>query len=115
MASRPSIRSWSTRYHPRAESAMKESAGDTGAFSHARRTRVPQMLSVEQISKVFGESESGYSALKDISMEIAQGEFVCLLGPSGCGKTTLLNILAGFERATFGRATFNGKTISGPA
>jgi len=73
------------------------------------------MLSVEQISKVFGESQSGYSALKDISMEIAQGEFVCLLGPSGCGKTTLLNILAGFERATFGRATFNGKTISGPA
>jgi NitT/TauT family transport system ATP-binding protein len=73
------------------------------------------MLSVERISKVFGEPEASYSALKDVSIEVAQGEFVCLLGPSGCGKTTLLNILAGFEAASQGRAALDGKTISGPA
>ena len=73
------------------------------------------MLTVERISKVFGESETGYPALKDISIEIAQGEFVCLLGPSGCGKTTLLNILAGFDAASQGRAALDGKTISSPA
>jgi NitT/TauT family transport system ATP-binding protein len=72
------------------------------------------MLSVERISKVFGEPETGYPALKDISIDIAEGEFVCLLGPSGCGKTTLLNILAGFDAASHGRAALNGKTISGP-
>jgi NitT/TauT family transport system ATP-binding protein len=72
------------------------------------------MLSVERISKVYGDPEAGYPALKDISIEIAQAEFVCLLGPSGCGKTTLLNILAGFEGVTEGRAALNGKAISGP-
>ena len=72
------------------------------------------MLTVERISKVFGEAESGYPALKEISLEIRDGEFLCLLGPSGCGKTTLLNILAGFDAATFGRAALNGRTISAP-
>ena len=39
------------------------------------------MLTVERISKVFGEAESGYPALKEISLEIRDGEFLCLLGP----------------------------------
>jgi NitT/TauT family transport system ATP-binding protein len=73
------------------------------------------MLTVERISKYFGEPETGYPALKDISIEVGQGEFLCLLGPSGCGKTTLLNILAGFESATQGRAALDGRTISGPS
>ncbi len=77
-------------------------------------TGTRHMLSVEGISKIFGEPETGYAALKDISITIAPGEFLCLLGPSGCGKTTLLNILAGFDEATQGRAALNGKTISGP-
>ena len=72
------------------------------------------MLSVDRISKVFGDPDTGYAALKDISIDVAQGEFICLLGPSGCGKTTLLNILAGFDGVTEGRATLNGKIISGP-
>src|SRR5690606_2177122 len=41
-------------------------------------------------------------ALEDIDLQVASGEFVCLLGPSGCGKTTLLNILAGLDRADSG-------------
>ncbi len=73
------------------------------------------MLSVDRISKTFGTAESAYSALKDVSIEIAEGEFLCLLGPSGCGKTTLLNILAGFDPVSAGRAALDGKTISGPS
>jgi NitT/TauT family transport system ATP-binding protein len=63
---------------------------------------------------VYGEQDNAYRALKDISLEIAEGELLCLLGPSGCGKTTLLNILAGFEPVTAGRVTLGGREISGP-
>jgi NitT/TauT family transport system ATP-binding protein len=47
-------------------------------------------------------------------LEIADGEFLCLLGPSGCGKSTFLNILAGFEPVTSGAVTSQGVPISGP-
>ena len=53
-------------------------------------------------------------ALKNISLEIAEGELMSVLGPSGCGKTTLLNILAGFLAPTEGRVLLGGKPVSGP-
>ncbi|MFZ6846630.1 ATP-binding cassette domain-containing protein, partial [Undibacterium sp. RuTC16W] len=51
---------------------------------------------VSQVNKVFQTVEREVVALKDINLEIPQGQFVCLLGPSGCGKSTLLNAVAGF-------------------
>ena len=54
------------------------------------------------------------SALVDVALDVSAGEFVCLLGPSGCGKTTLLNLLAGFERATSGRVLAGGREVTGP-
>ncbi len=53
-----------------------------------------------------------FSALKNINLEITDGEFFTLLGPSGCGKTTLLRIIAGFERPSEGSLYFNGNDIS---
>lgn len=53
-------------------------------------------------------------ALKDIDLDIATGEFVCLLGPSGCGKSTLLNAIAGFSPPTGGSITVDGHGIAGP-
>lgn len=54
-------------------------------------------------------------ALKDVSLQLKQGELLSVLGPSGCGKTTLLNILAGFLAPTEGEVSLAGKPIRGPA
>ena len=56
-----------------------------------------------------------FTALEQISLDVHEGEFVCLLGPSGCGKTTLLNAIAGFVYPSAGRLTVHGKAVSGPA
>ena len=60
---------------------------------------------LNNISKHFGN----FSALKDINLEISEGELVALLGPSGCGKTTLLRIIAGLERPDSGQVLLRGE------
>jgi iron(III) transport system ATP-binding protein len=65
-------------------------------------------LRVERISKTFGS----FTALKNVSLDVAAGEFVCFLGPSGCGKTTLLRTIAGLETQSEGRVVQAGRDIS---
>lgn len=65
-------------------------------------------LSIEGLWKAFGD----FVALKDISLDILEGEFVCFLGPSGCGKTTLLRAIAGLDLQSRGRTTQAGKDVS---
>jgi len=72
-------------------------------------------LSIENISMRF-DLKDGQSiqALKDISLEIEEGQIITVLGPSGCGKTTLLNIIAGFLAPTEGQVVLNNQTVLGP-
>src|SRR5262249_40689782 len=56
----------------------------------------------------------GIGALQDINLDIAEGEFICLVGPSGCGKSTLLNLVAGLSPMDKGRIVLDGKPIDGP-
>ncbi|HEX8951015.1 MAG TPA: ABC transporter ATP-binding protein, partial [Polyangia bacterium] len=54
------------------------------------------------------------AALREMSLTVDDGEFVCLVGPSGCGKTTLLNLIAGLERPDEGEVRVGGKVVRGP-
>ena len=74
--------------------------------SHAAGTA--PYLRIERLTKQFG----AFSALKDISLDVFPGEFVCFLGPSGCGKTTLLRAIAGLDIQTSGRIFQGDKEIS---
>jgi multiple sugar transport system ATP-binding protein len=65
-------------------------------------------IGIDRITKDFG----AHHALTEISLTVADGEFVALLGPSGCGKTTLLRIIAGLERASTGRVLIGGRDVT---
>lgn len=74
-------------------------------------------ISVQNISKSFKDRRSSKEnklILKDISFDISEGEFVCLLGPSGCGKTTTLSIIAGFQSPDSGKIFVNGAQVNKP-
>jgi NitT/TauT family transport system ATP-binding protein len=74
---------------------------------------VAGVLQVTNVCKIYGSASERYVALDGVNLDIADGEFICLLGPSGCGKSTLLNILAGFEPVSAGSVTSNGSAIRG--
>ncbi|MFQ8983473.1 MAG: ABC transporter ATP-binding protein [Evtepia sp.] len=66
------------------------------------------MLELSHIQKSF----DGVSVLKDISIQVEDGEIVSILGPSGCGKTTLLNIILGIVEADAGTIVYNGEDLT---
>jgi NitT/TauT family transport system ATP-binding protein len=71
-------------------------------------------LSADRLSKTFTSARTETPAIEDITLDVRDGEFLCLLGPSGCGKTTLLNLFAGFEQPSAGRVSLDGQAIGSP-
>ncbi|MFC1958805.1 ABC transporter ATP-binding protein [Chloroflexota bacterium] len=72
-------------------------------------------VNCHQVSKLFKTRNGVISALKNISFQTEEQEFLCILGPSGCGKTTLLRIIAGVLEPTTGKITYEGtKSQDGP-
>jgi putative ABC transport system ATP-binding protein len=67
------------------------------------------ILMGDNLSKKYGNLE----VVKDVSLNVREGEFVSLVGKSGCGKTTLLSLLSGLEKPTKGQVTLNSKDITG--
>jgi putative ABC transport system ATP-binding protein len=66
------------------------------------------LLSGKALSKQYGNLK----VVRDVSLSIKAGEFVCLVGKSGCGKTTLLSLLSGLERPNSGQVMLDGKDIT---
>ena len=71
-------------------------------------------VSFSGVSKTFRSNDREIVVLRDIDLDVRDGEFVCILGPSGCGKSTLLNIVGGFVKPTGGSVTIDGETVDGP-
>jgi putative ABC transport system ATP-binding protein len=69
------------------------------------------MISLQHISKIFQTPAGTFTALKDINLEIENGEFVSLTGKSGSGKSTLLNMVAGIDRPSSGTVSVGNTTI----
>ncbi len=72
------------------------------------------VLKFNNVSKSFGEGTAKTEVLKNINLEVQEGEFLVLLGFSGSGKTTLINLMAGLEMPTSGSVTFKGEAITQP-
>ena len=68
------------------------------------------MISVSDVNLTFETNDGPVDALKKVSMEVNEGDFVSFIGPSGCGKTTLLRVIAALETPTEGRVTVNNMT-----
>ena len=73
------------------------------------------LVTLDGVSKAYGEAWMSDEVLKDISIEFPAGELTVIVGPSGCGKSTLVNIMAGFETPDTGSVSVDGKPIQGPA
>jgi NitT/TauT family transport system ATP-binding protein len=71
-------------------------------------------IAVHDISMVFRTRRGTVTALEEVSLEIPDASFACVVGASGCGKSTLLNIMAGLVRPTRGTVTVDGRPVEGP-
>jgi nitrate/nitrite transport system ATP-binding protein len=68
-------------------------------------------LDIQQLAKRYGSA----SVFEEVSFSMEKGEFVCIIGHSGCGKSTILNILAGLDRASAGVVVMDGREVAGPS
>lgn len=70
-------------------------------------------MEINGISKTFFSDKGYFTAIKDVSFDVNDGEFLVILGPGRCGKTVLLNIIAGLEQQTEGKVMYNGREWKG--
>ncbi len=80
----------------------------------AELQNITAKLAVKNVCKTFDSAQGRVEALRDISLNVGEGEFVCLVGPSGCGKSTLLNLVAGLDMPDSGEILVEDSPVKGP-
>ncbi len=75
-------------------------------------TAAPALIQIESVSRDFRVGEQTIHALRDVSFDVASGDFVAVIGRSGSGKTTLLNVIAGLDRPNAGRVVIEGADVT---
>ncbi|MAA60261.1 MAG: sulfonate ABC transporter ATP-binding protein, partial [Pseudomonadales bacterium] len=81
---------------------------------HKQSSKERGHVVIDSVGISFGEGESKNIAVRETSLNIKPGEFVCILGPSGCGKSTLLNAVAGYINPSTGRVLVDDVEILNP-
>ena len=71
-------------------------------------------IQIESLSYTYQDNRQQDKVIDNLTLQIEEGEFVCLVGHSGCGKTTLLNLIAGLLSPTSGHIRIDGRDITGP-
>jgi NitT/TauT family transport system ATP-binding protein len=72
------------------------------------------MIQLQGVSRTFGTRRKAVQALREITLDVAEGEFVAVIGRSGCGKSTLLRVMAGLLPPTSGRVLLGGEPVTAP-
>ena len=93
---------------------MRRAARHHSSVTEELEVIAPSKLAIENVSKNFQSASGTVLALDRVSLNVTEGEFVCLVGASGCGKSTLLNIIAGLEKPDSGTVRADGKPVTGP-
>ena len=96
------------------QGSVSQSPGENTATDIAGNAH--PMIKVCDLSMSFAgkKADGQIDVLRSISLDVQQGEFVCIVGPSGCGKSTLLNLIAGFIKPTTGSILVQGSPVTGP-
>ncbi|MFQ5978631.1 MAG: ATP-binding cassette domain-containing protein [Candidatus Heimdallarchaeota archaeon] len=95
--------------------SIKTREGVLGAnekFIPSIAKRRPSLAALNKVSKIYGAGKRKVEALRDLDLQISQGEFVAIVGPSGSGKSTLLHILAGLEKPTQGSISLRSQSLN---